>query len=47
VAAERQDGLVLEQQQLVADRACRASRHKAVLKIPGVAIRRPAEPPRC
>jgi len=46
VAAERQDRLVLQQQQLVSDRACGTSCHEAMLEIPCVAIPRPAEPPR-
>ena len=39
VAAERQDGLVLEQQQLVADQARGPGRDEAVLQVPGIAVR--------
>jgi hypothetical protein len=46
VAAECQDGLVLDQQQLIADEARGASGHEPMLQIPGVAIRRPTEPQR-
>jgi hypothetical protein len=45
MAAERQDRLVLEEQQLIADRAGGAGRNETMLEVPRVAIPSPAEPP--
>ena len=46
VAAEGQDGGMLDQQQPIADQAVRAARGELLLKRPGLAIRNPPEPRR-
>ena len=45
VPAERQDGLVLEEQHLVADEPGHSGRNEAMLQLPGIAVGGSAEPP--
>jgi hypothetical protein len=46
VAAERQDGRMLEQQQLIGDAIVGAGHGETALEVPRVAIRDPTEPRR-